>query len=259
MLRQRRPGGRRTSRCSGPVACVPALRPLSVSVRLLGSACGWVDVTPVSAHEGQGTHRQDRQLARHPRPAASPRPGAAPTRSKCTLSLVALSSRRRGDRAPAGQRPPGPCANGGMTPCWMSRPPRASIGRNGSGSNAGRPGPRRSAPRSVGSHAWQRDSETRPCVVVSPDELNQYLRTVIVAPMTTAGRVYRGECRAAFSADQASSRWTSSVRSTPSVFSAPSGSSHPKPLRRSFEGFRRCLLSDAQANRPLQRTGFAGR
>jgi mRNA interferase MazF len=26
--------------------------------------------------------------------------------------------------------------------------------------------------------------KTRPCVIVSPDELNQYLRIVIVAPMT---------------------------------------------------------------------------
>ena len=27
--------------------------------------------------------------------------------------------------------------------------------------------------------------KTRPCLVVSPDEMNQWLRTVIVAPMTT--------------------------------------------------------------------------
>ena len=32
--------------------------------------------------------------------------------------------------------------------------------------------------------------KTRPCVVVSPDELNHALRTVIVAPMTTAGQAY---------------------------------------------------------------------
>lgn len=30
--------------------------------------------------------------------------------------------------------------------------------------------------------------KTRPCVVVSPAELHDYLRTVLVAPMTTAGR-----------------------------------------------------------------------
>ena len=39
--------------------------------------------------------------------------------------------------------------------------------------------------------------KTRPCLVVSPDELNQYLRTVIVAPMTTGGQDYpwRVACR----------------------------------------------------------------
>jgi mRNA interferase MazF len=30
--------------------------------------------------------------------------------------------------------------------------------------------------------------KTRPCVVVSPGEMHDYLRTVLVAPMTTAGR-----------------------------------------------------------------------
>ena len=39
--------------------------------------------------------------------------------------------------------------------------------------------------------------KTQPCVVVSPDELNAHLRTVIVAPMTTGGRAYpwRIKCR----------------------------------------------------------------
>ena len=32
--------------------------------------------------------------------------------------------------------------------------------------------------------------KTRPCLVVSPDEMNQHIRTVIVAPMTTKGRPY---------------------------------------------------------------------
>jgi mRNA interferase MazF len=32
--------------------------------------------------------------------------------------------------------------------------------------------------------------KTRPCLVISPDEMNRYLRTVIVAPMTTADRPY---------------------------------------------------------------------
>ena len=39
--------------------------------------------------------------------------------------------------------------------------------------------------------------KTRPCVVVSPDELNGSLRTVIVAPLTTGGPRYpfRVPCR----------------------------------------------------------------
>lgn len=32
--------------------------------------------------------------------------------------------------------------------------------------------------------------KTRPCLVVSPDEMNANLRTVLVAPMTTRGRPY---------------------------------------------------------------------
>jgi mRNA interferase MazF len=31
---------------------------------------------------------------------------------------------------------------------------------------------------------------TRPCVVISPDEMNDAIRTVIVAPMTSRGRAY---------------------------------------------------------------------
>ena len=30
--------------------------------------------------------------------------------------------------------------------------------------------------------------KTRPCLVISPDELNEHLRTIIVAPMTTGSR-----------------------------------------------------------------------
>ena len=32
--------------------------------------------------------------------------------------------------------------------------------------------------------------KTRPCLIVSPDEMNKHIRTVIVAPMTTAGKDY---------------------------------------------------------------------
>ena len=32
--------------------------------------------------------------------------------------------------------------------------------------------------------------KTRPCLVISPDEMNQHLQTVIIAPMTTVARPY---------------------------------------------------------------------
>ena len=39
--------------------------------------------------------------------------------------------------------------------------------------------------------------KTRPCLIVSPDELNDHLQTVIIAPMTTGGQAYpwRVQCR----------------------------------------------------------------
>ena len=39
--------------------------------------------------------------------------------------------------------------------------------------------------------------KTLPCLIVSPDEMNRHVRTVIVAPMTTKGRQYptRVACR----------------------------------------------------------------
>jgi len=32
--------------------------------------------------------------------------------------------------------------------------------------------------------------KTRPCLIVSPDEMNRHIATVIIAPMTTKGRQY---------------------------------------------------------------------
>ena len=32
--------------------------------------------------------------------------------------------------------------------------------------------------------------KTRPCLIISPDEMNRNIRTVIIAPMTTKGRDY---------------------------------------------------------------------
>ena len=39
--------------------------------------------------------------------------------------------------------------------------------------------------------------KARPCLVISPDEMNHHIRTAIVAPLTTQGRLYptRVRCR----------------------------------------------------------------
>lgn len=40
--------------------------------------------------------------------------------------------------------------------------------------------------------------KTRPCLIVSPDELNRHLKTAIVAPMTTKGQTYPTRVACAF-------------------------------------------------------------
>ena len=40
--------------------------------------------------------------------------------------------------------------------------------------------------------------KTRPCVIVSPDELNSHLRTFLVAPLTTGGHPYPFRVRCTF-------------------------------------------------------------
>jgi len=40
--------------------------------------------------------------------------------------------------------------------------------------------------------------KTRPCLIVSPDEMNAHIATVIVAPMTTQGRAYPSRVRCRF-------------------------------------------------------------
>jgi mRNA interferase MazF len=39
--------------------------------------------------------------------------------------------------------------------------------------------------------------KTRPCVVISPDEMNRHIRTIIIAPLTSSSRPYptRVECQ----------------------------------------------------------------
>jgi mRNA interferase MazF len=41
-------------------------------------------------------------------------------------------------------------------------------------------------PTDVGSEI----QKTRPCLIISPDEMNRHIKTVIVAPMTSAGKDY---------------------------------------------------------------------
>jgi mRNA interferase MazF len=40
--------------------------------------------------------------------------------------------------------------------------------------------------------------KTRPCLIVSPDESNRHLRTVVIAPMTSKGRAYPTRVPAVF-------------------------------------------------------------
>ncbi len=32
--------------------------------------------------------------------------------------------------------------------------------------------------------------KNRPCVIISPNEMNKFLRTIIIAPMTTSSKIY---------------------------------------------------------------------
>ena len=40
--------------------------------------------------------------------------------------------------------------------------------------------------------------KTRPCVIVSPDEMNRYIKTVIIAPMTTSKKNYKSRLNIKF-------------------------------------------------------------
>jgi mRNA interferase MazF len=44
--------------------------------------------------------------------------------------------------------------------------------------------------------------KTRPCVIISPDEMNRHIATVIVAPMTTKGRPYPSRVACTFQGKQ---------------------------------------------------------
>lgn len=44
--------------------------------------------------------------------------------------------------------------------------------------------------------------KTRPCLIISPDEMNRYIATVIVAPMTTKGNDYATRVNCTFKGKQ---------------------------------------------------------
>ncbi len=44
--------------------------------------------------------------------------------------------------------------------------------------------------------------KTRPCLIISPNEMNHYISTVIVAPMTTKGRNYPSRISCVFQEKQ---------------------------------------------------------
>lgn len=44
--------------------------------------------------------------------------------------------------------------------------------------------------------------KTRPCLIVSPDEMNRNIRTAIIAPMTTANKDYPTRVRCIFQGKQ---------------------------------------------------------
>jgi mRNA interferase MazF len=44
--------------------------------------------------------------------------------------------------------------------------------------------------------------KTRPCLIVSPDEMNRHINTVIIAPMTTKGKAYPTRVKCKFQGKQ---------------------------------------------------------
>jgi mRNA interferase MazF len=44
--------------------------------------------------------------------------------------------------------------------------------------------------------------KSRPCLIISPDEMNRYIQTVIIAPMTTRGRQSPTQIACAFQRKQ---------------------------------------------------------
>ncbi len=69
--------------------------------------------------------------------------------------------------------------------------------------------------------------KTRPCLIISPDEMNDHIRTVIVAPMTTKVGHIPAVCLARFKANAGKSSWTRFGRWIRHAWSADSAPSPP--------------------------------
>jgi mRNA interferase MazF len=47
-------------------------------------------------------------------------------------------------------------------------------------------------------------SKTRPCVIISPDEMNRHLRTIVIAPMTTSVKDYPTRVKVSYNKQECS-------------------------------------------------------
>ena len=57
---------------------------------------------------------------------------------------------------------------------------------------------KRCDPTDVSSAKKRAPRKTRPCVVVSPDEMNKNIRTIVISPMTTKRRGYKSRVAVVF-------------------------------------------------------------
>lgn len=99
--------------------------------------------------------------------------------------MARSSSLRFALRALAGQRPLLESRRAFLTPRFLP----ASRMKSGSGEGVSS-APGRRISRLARPTRGSEIKKTRPCIVVSPDELNPHLQTVIVAPLTSVGRAY---------------------------------------------------------------------
>ena len=85
--------------------------------------------------------------------------------------------------------------------------------------------------------------KTRPCLIISPNEVNASLRTVIIAPMTTTELIRHGST-SPFKTN--AGKWPS-IRSEPwtgSIWFARSAPPRKKPRKRSLPCWWKCSPDD---------------